>query len=256
MAVRVEIFAIGNELCYGRVYDTNSFWIADQTTRLGAKVQRITCVPDVVAEICTALRAALNRKPDFIILTGGLGPTSDDLTIESLSKLLGVEIEINNKIYRALAGREGVTKDDLQVIAKMARSLKDASCFPNPDGWAPVTLIEKGETTLVALPGPPEEMKACFTEYLAKRIGEKTQYQSVSKRILVKMYENQASLITKEIMKRIPGTYLKPLVGDYNREMGLPVDILVFAKDEKTCRLKMKKAVRKLRELAKKGHRQ
>jgi len=99
-------------------------------------------------------------------------------------------------------------------------------------------------------------MKACFTEYLAKRIGEKTQYQSVSKRIRVKMYENQASLITKEIMKRIPGTYLKPLVGDYNLEMGLPVDILVFAKDEKTCRLRMKKAVRKLRELAKKGHTQ
>ncbi len=254
MGIRVEIFAIGNELCYGRVYDTNSFWIADQTTRLGAKVQRITCVPDVIEEVCTALEGALDRNPDFIILTGGLGPTSDDLTIESLSKLLGVEIEINNKIYRALAEREGVTKDDLPVIARMARSLKGASCFPNPDGWAPVTLIEKGETTLVALPGPPEEMKACFTEYLAKRISEKTQYRSVSKRILVKMYEDQASLITNEIMKKVPGTYLKPLVGNYNDEMGLPVDILVFAKDEKTCRLRMKKALRKLRELAGKKH--
>ncbi len=253
MGVRVEIFAIGNELCFGRVYDTNSFWIADQMTRLGAEVQRITCVPDVVTEICTALRAALRRKPDFIILTGGLGPTSDDLTIESLSKLLGVEIEINNKIYRALAEREGVTEDDLPVIAKMARSLKGASCFPNPDGWAPVTLIEKGKTTLVALPGPPEEMKACFTEYLVRRIGEKTRYRSVSKRTIVKMYEDQASLIAKEMMKQMPGTYLKPLVGGYDHEMGLPVDILVFAKDEKTCRLKMKKTIKKLKELVKKA---
>ncbi|MFB0501126.1 MAG: competence/damage-inducible protein A [Candidatus Bathyarchaeia archaeon] len=256
MGVRVEIFAIGNELCYGRVYDTNSFWIAEQTTRLGAKVQRITCVPDVVEEICTALSAALDRNPDFIILTGGLGPTSDDLTIESLSKILGVEIEINNRIFRALAERGDVTKDDLPVIAKMSHSLKDASCFPNPDGWAPVTLVEKGETTLVALPGPPEEMKVCFTAYLAKRIGEKTQYRSVSRRILVKMYEDQASLITKEIMKKIPGTYLKPLVGNYNHEMGLPVDILVFAEDEKTCKLRMKKALKKLRELVGKKHAQ
>jgi nicotinamide-nucleotide amidase len=256
LGVYVEIFAIGNELCYGRVYDTNSFWIADQTTRLGAKVQRITCVPDVVEEICTALRGALDRNPDFIILTGGLGPTSDDLTIESLSKLLGVKIEINNEIFRALAKREGVTADDLPVVAKMARSLKDATCFPNPAGWAPVTLIEKGETTLVALPGPPEEMKACFTEYLAKRISEKTRYLSISKRVLVRMYENQASLITKEIMKEISGTYLKPLVGDYHREMGLPVDVVVFAEDEKTCRLKMKRAIKKLRELVQKKHAQ
>lgn len=249
MGVRVEIFAIGNELCYGRVYDTNSFWIADQTTRLGAKVQRITCVPDVVEEICTALTAALDRSPDFIILSGGLGPTSDDLTIESLSKVLDVEIEINNEIFRALAEREGVTKDDLQVIAKMARSLKDASCFPNPDGWAPVTLVEKCETTLVALPGPPEEMRACFTEYLTKRISDKTRYRSVSQRILVKMYEDQASLITKEIMKRIPGTYLKPLVGNYDREKGLPVDVVVFAGDENACRLRMKNTLKNLREL-------
>ena len=254
MDVRIEIFAVGNELCYGRVYDTNSFWIADQTTQLGAKIRRITCVPDMVEEICTALKDALNRKPHFIILTGGLGPTSDDLTIESLSRVIGVEIETNNKIFRALAEREGVTADDHPVIAKMARSLKGATCFPNPVGWAPVTLIDKGETTLVALPGPPEEMKACFTKYLAKRISEKTHYRSVSKRVLVRMYEEQVSSITDEIMKSIPGTYLKPLVGDYHRERGLPVDIVAFAEDEEACRARMEEAIKKLRELVAQMH--
>ena len=251
MNTPVEIFAIGNELCYGRVYDTNSFWIADQVTRLGANVQRITCIPDIVEEICTALEDTLDRKPNFIILTGGLGPTADDVTIECLSKVIGVEIETNNEIFQALAEREGVTADDYPVLAKMARSLKGATCLPNPIGWAPITLIDKNGTTLAALPGPPKEMKACFTEYLAKRISERTRYRSISKRILVRMYEDQASSITDEIMKKIPGTYLKPLVADYNHEKGLPIDIIAFAENEKTCRLRVREAIKKLRKLDK-----
>lgn len=247
MEVRIEIFAIGNELCYGRVYDTNSFWIADQATQLGAIVRRITCVPDIVREIYTALKDALNRKPHFIILTGGLGPTSDDLTIESLSRLIDVEIVTHKEILQTMAKREGMTVDDPPPeLVKMARSLKGATCFPNPVGWAPVTLIDKGETTIVALPGPPEEMRACFMEYLAKRISEKTHYRSVSKRALVRMYESQVSPITDKIMKSIPGTYLKPLVSEYRRERGLPVDIIAFAEDEKACRVRMKEAISKL----------
>jgi len=253
LKVYIEVFAIGNELCYGRVYDTNSFWIADQTTQLGARVRRITCVPDMVEDICMALEDALNRKPHIIILTGGLGPTSDDLTIEALSKLMGVEIETHKEILRAVAEREGVP-EDYPPLVKMARSLKGATCFPNPAGWAPATLIDEGETTIVALPGPPEEMKACFKEYLAKKISEKTRYRSVSKQILVKMYESQISPITDKIMKSMPRTYLKPLVGEYLEEKGLPVDIVTFAEDEKDCRVRMKEAINQLRKLvAQKG---
>jgi nicotinamide-nucleotide amidase len=247
----IEIFAIGNELCYGRVYDTNSFWIADQVTRLGAKVQRITVVPDIVEEICIALQDTLDRKPDFIIFTGGLGPTADDLTIECLSQVIDVEIETNNEIFQALAEREGVTADDYPSIAKMTRSLKGATCLPNPVGWAPITLIDKDGTTLAALPGPPKEMKACFTEYLAERIRERTRYRSISKRIFVRMYEDQASSISDEIMGKIPGTFLKPLVADYHHEKGLPIDIIAFGENEKTCRLRIREAIKKLRELDK-----
>ncbi|UCE15955.1 MAG: hypothetical protein JSV12_08915 [Candidatus Bathyarchaeota archaeon] len=248
LKVYIEIFAIGNELCYGRVYDTNSFWIADQATQLGARVQRITCVPDMVEDICMALEDALSRKPHIIILTGGLGPTSDDLTIEALSRLMGVEIETHEEILRAVAEREDVP-EDYPPLVKMTRSLKEATCFPNPVGWAPVTLIDKGETTIVALPGPPEEMRACFQEYLAKRISEKTHYRSVSKQILVRMYESQISLITDRIMKSMSGIYLKPLVGEYLEEKGLPVDIVAFAEDEKGCRVRMKEAIDMLRKL-------
>jgi len=255
LEVRVEIFAIGNELCYGRIYDTNSFWIADQLTQLGARVQRITCIPDGVEEICAALKDALNRNPHFIILTGGLGPTSDDLTIDSLSRLFGVEIVTCRKILQEMAERRNIPVDELPPnLVRMARSLKGATCFPNPVGWAPVTLIENGETTVVALPGPPREMRACFMRYLWKRIGEKTNHRSVAERIVVTMHESKVSSITDEIMKSMPAVYLKPLVGEYQREKGLPVDIVAFAPDEETCKKRIRKVVDKLRKLvAQKG---
>ncbi|MEM2905758.1 MAG: molybdopterin-binding protein [Candidatus Bathyarchaeia archaeon] len=257
MRVRVEIFAIGSELCYGRVYDTNSFWIADQATRLGSVVQRITCIPDDAEGICAALREALTRGGDFIILTGGLGPTSDDLTIEALSRLLGVEVIINQEILQAMAERRGVPVDALPPnLVRMTRSLKGAECLPNPVGWAPVTVIEAGKATIAALPGPPREMQTCFTTYIAKRIQEKTRCCSVARRVLVTMYESQVSPLTDEVMKNVSEVYLKPLVGEYQRDRGLPVDIVAFAEDEDACRVRMDEAVRRLGELvAQKGGR-
>jgi len=253
----MEIFAIGNELCYGRVYDTNSFWIADQATRLGLVVQRITCIPDGVEEICSALKEALGRRPHLIILTGGLGPTSDDLTIEALSRLLGVEVVTHDGILRSMAERRGVPVAELPPnLVRMARSLNGAECLSNPVGWAPVTLIGMGETTIAALPGPPKEMQACFSTHLAKRIQERAHYRSIAKRVLVTMYESQVSPLTDEVMRGVRGVYLKPLVGDYQRERGLPVDIVAFAEDENACRERMGEAVRRLGELvAQKGGR-
>jgi len=249
LEIRVEIFAIGKELCYGRVYDTNSFWIADQVTQLGAKVQRITCVPDSVSDICGALREAINRNPDFIILTGGLGPTSDDLTIEALSGLLSLKVATDKEILRLMADRRGVPVDQLPPnLIKMAHSLEGAECLSNPVGWAPVTAVKRSHLTIAALPGPPVEMKACFNEHLAKRIRGETGYESSSGRVFVSMYESQVFPIVEEIMQKVPGTYLKPLVSEYQRDKGLPVEIIAFARDKDACQRKLEETIKRLRE--------
>ena len=251
MEIHAEIFAIGNELCYGRVYDTNSFWIADQVTRLGAKVQRITCVPDSIADICTVVKEAVSRTPHFIILSGGLGPTPDDLTIEAVSKIFNLPVVTRVEILQLMAARRGVPLDQLPPnLVRMARSLEGAECLPNPLGWAPVTLIKNSDTTIITLPGPPAEMNACFNEYIAKRIRERTPYESISKRVAVTMAESRISPIIEEIMKNTPGTYLKPLVSEYQRDKNLlPVEVIVFAEDEEACRKKMKETQERLREL-------
>ena len=250
MEIHVEIFAVGDELCYGRVYDTNSFWIADQATQLGAKVRRIICMPDSLEDICASLKEALDRDPNFVILTGGLGPTSDDLTIDALSKVFSLDVVISKEILQSMAKRRGVSPSELPPnIVKMARSVEGAECLPNPVGWAPVTLIEKIHATIAALPGPPTEMKACFTEYLAKRIREKTEYESASRRVFVSMYESQVSPIIDEIMNDMHGTYLKPLVSEYQRDKGLlPVELLAFAENTEACQKKMKMMIERLKE--------
>jgi len=250
LEIYVEILAIGNELCYGRVYDTNSFWIADQATQLGAKVRRITCVPDSVEDICASLKEALARHPHFVVITGGLGPTSDDLTIEALSKFLRVKITTSDEILQIMAKKRGVPLEQLPPnLIKMARSVEGAECLPNRVGWAPVSLIETGGTMVAALPGPPTEMKACFTEYLAKKIRDKTEYESASRRVYVTMYESQISPVIDAIMKEMHGTYLKPLVSEYQRDKALlPVELIAFADNSEACQKKMAVMIERLKE--------
>lgn len=250
LSVSVEIIAIGSELCYGRIYDTNSFWIADQITQLGASVQRITCVPDKIEDICTVLKEAMERQPDFIISTGGLGPTFDDLTIESLSKVTRREIVTDREILKSMAKRRGTTIEELSSnLIRMARTIKGATCLANPVGWAPVTIIDNEKTTIIALPGPPREMKACFKEHIAPLISRRTRYRSVARRVIVKMFESRVSVLTNQIMQEVPTVYIKPLVGEYDPEKGLPIEIVVFAINEKECDAKMKKAIESLRSL-------
>jgi molybdenum cofactor synthesis domain-containing protein len=253
--IYVEIFAIGNELCYGRIYDTNSFWIAEQVTQLGAAVRRITCIPDNLSIICDSIREAVNRNPHFIIVTGGLGPTTDDLTIEALSRVFNLEIITSREILEIMAERRKVPVEQLAPnLVRMARSLKGAECLPNPMGWAPVTIIKSGDVTVFTLPGPPQEMKVCFMEHLAKRIKEKTGCESESRRVIVRMFESEVSPLTDEIMKAMPHTYLKPLVSEFQMDRGLPVDIVVFAENGEACRKKMEEAIKRLGELvAQKG---
>ncbi|MGQ9514167.1 MAG: competence/damage-inducible protein A [Thermoproteota archaeon] len=228
-----EIFAVGDELCYGRVYDTNSFWLADQVTKLGLIVNRITCVRDDIEELCSALGESLSRCPRFIFITGGLGPTVDDKTIEAISKLVGRKIVIEYNILREMAERRGVDADSLSPGLKaMARTVEGAECLPNPIGWAPVTILSIGKTQVAALPGPPKEMQGCFVTHLSKRIADATGYRSLSNRIYVTMYESEISPVLETISRTFDGVYFKPLISEYKQGIGMPIEIIVFGESE------------------------
>ena len=244
--VCAEILAVGDELCYGRVYDTNSYWIADQVTRLGVFVQRITCVRDNLGEICSALEEALKRKPQFIFVTGGLGPTPDDRTIEALSKLTNRKIIVDGSVMKQAAERRKISVEEIKsrpYMVKMLATLEGAECLLNPSGFAPLTILHFKEATIAALPGPPMEMKSCFTTYLVKRVKETTHLSSIARQVFVTMYESEVTPLITQLMKSTSGIYLKFLTGKPKKDLGWPVEIIVFGEDEETCQQKYKETL-------------
>ena len=255
MSTTAEVFAIGDELCYGRVYDTNSFWLADQLTRRGVHVQRITCLRDKKEEICEALRNSINRRPTFILITGGLGPTQDDLTLTALSDLSRKPIITSQHILDVMAERRRLPKSSFNPgQLKMAETIQGAECVPNPTGFAPVTILTMGASSLISMPGPPREVQACFNEILAERIEKVTGFRSVGKRVRVTMFESELAPLVLEAAKAVDGVYIKPLVSDSSRDRGLAVEVLAFDHSEEACRQKCDQAVAKLKDLVtKKG---
>lgn len=242
-----EIFAIGSELCFGRIYDTNSFWIADQLTRSGVHPQRITCLPDDLCEIVRTLKDSLSRKPTFIFISGGLGPTDDDLTIEALSNLTGIPIRLDRSSLSWMAEKENLTPEKLDKrLHKMAKTLVGAVCIRNPLGWAPASYFRLNETEIFALPGPPAEVRAFFEHDISKRVSEMTKRKSCSKRFVADMYEEELATLTRQIAGTESGVYIKPLVSGYRAGLGLPVDVVVFARSEDECHKKIEKTFEQL----------
>ena len=118
MTVDIEIICAGNELLIGKILNTNAHWLGKQATNLGANVKRITVVQDIVDETAKVIHEAIERKPQFIIMTGGLGPTFDDKTLESIAKALNRKLEVNQK---ALA----IVKDKMRRIRQKKATLND-----------------------------------------------------------------------------------------------------------------------------------
>jgi molybdopterin-biosynthesis enzyme MoeA-like protein len=158
-------------------------------------------------------------------------------------------IVTKDEILHKMAERRGVPIAELSPgMRAMARTVDGAECYPNPVGWAPVTMIAMGGTLLAALPGPPKEMQGCFTTYLSKRIADFTGFRSLSQRVYCTMYESEISPLLEALAKSFDGTYFKPLVGEYKQDLGLPVEIIIFAESETTCKDKFSKVFEALRQ--------
>jgi nicotinamide-nucleotide amidase len=168
----MEIICIGNELLIGKILNTNAQWLSKRATMLGIAVKRVTVVPDDVTETAKAIRETIKRKPNFILTTGGLGPTFDDKTLESIARALKRKLEVNQEALRMVkeryrtytqkSGRQNVELTPARI--KMATIPENAKPIHNPVGTAPAVQIYLKGTILVSLPGVPQEMEAIFEE--------------------------------------------------------------------------------------------
>ena len=179
MTVDLEIICIGNELLIGKVKDTNAYYIAIQATKLGTNVKRVTVIQDTIQEISSAVCEAISRNPQFIITTGGLGPTFDDKTLQGIAKALNRKLEVNSKALEMVKQKclEYAKKRQLSTEIeltpprlKMATLPQKTEVVNNPVGTAPGVRVELKGTILFALPGVPMETEAIFNETIAPLI--------------------------------------------------------------------------------------
>lgn len=174
----VEILAIGNEVLAGDVLDTNSHWLCQQLTAAGARVTRITVLPDLPDIIGAALLSALARRPALLLTCGGLGPTADDLTLAAVAAALNRPLEEDPRayamvrdLYALLHARGHVTTAEMTPPrAKMARLPAGSQPLANAVGAAPGVLMREAGSFIACLPGVPAEMKDIFCNALWPRL--------------------------------------------------------------------------------------
>ena len=168
--MQAEIITIGDELLIGQVVDTNSTWLGRTLGEDGIKVTQITSVQDDADQIARAVNEALARV-SIVLVTGGLGPTRDDITKHTLAELFGMRLVRDEQVYetvrRQLAVR-GIAFNELN----RGQALVPDGCtvLPNRNGTAPGMWFERGGKILVSMPGVPFEMKALVTDEVLPRL--------------------------------------------------------------------------------------
>ena len=169
-SLHVEILSTGDELLTGQVVDTNSAWLMDRLWDMGVMVRRKTLVGDDRADLDAALRETTGRA-DLVVMSGGLGPTEDDLTSARVAAVLGVPLELHEPSLRAIEDRFRSFKRPMTPNnEKQARFPRGAEVIPNRFGTAPGFSVAVGRAQLVCLPGVPGEYKGLCEEWLLPRV--------------------------------------------------------------------------------------
>ncbi len=176
MSLDVEILSTGDELLTGQVVDTNSAWLMDRLWDLGLMVRRKTLVGDDRADLLAALRETTSRA-EVVVMSGGLGPTEDDLTTEVVARAMGVPLELHEPSLRWIEERfRKLGRVMTPNNAKQASLPRGATVIPNRFGTAPGFLAPLGRGEIVCLPGVPVEYRGLCEEVviprLAGRVGE------------------------------------------------------------------------------------
>jgi nicotinamide-nucleotide amidase len=170
VTLQVEILSTGDELLTGQVVDTNSAWLMDRLWDLGVMVQRKTLVGDDRADLDAAIRETTARA-DLVVMSGGMGPTEDDLTIECVAAVLGVPLELDEPSLRAIEERfRRFGREMTPNNVKQARFPRGTEIIPNRFGTAPGFAARIGRAEVVCLPGVPVEYRGLCEEWLLPRV--------------------------------------------------------------------------------------
>ncbi len=201
-----ELITIGDEILIGQVVDTNSAWMAKELNREGFQVVQITSVPDIKEQIIEAFTNAFKRA-DTVLVTGGIGPTKDDITKQTLCEFFETGLVFNEEMYqnvlRQVAGRQGAMNE-----LNRSQAYVPACCTPiaNNAGTAPITWYERAGKVLVSMPGVPGEMMWAMKNEILPRLKSHFNTPKLTHRtIIVKDYtESQLAIELEEWENSLP----------------------------------------------------
>ena len=165
--MKAGIFLVGTELLNGATIDTNSIYIAEELNKYGIEIEFKMTVRDVMCEITKALTYA-KKNVDLVILTGGLGPTDDDITKEAMAKFLKKKLVVDEKEKKELLKKYKAYKNPNKTNFKEVEKPEGAVSFKNDVGMAPAVYIDG----MVAFPGFPNELKNMFPKFLKYYVKE------------------------------------------------------------------------------------
>lgn len=171
----MEIINIGDELLIGQVVNTNASWMAEQLNLSGFSVRHISVIGDTREQILEALSEA-GKRADIVLLSGGIGPTRDDITKMTLCEFFKTKLVFNEEAFRdveAIFARRGFAVTELN--RQQAELPETCTGIPNPFGTARGMWFEKDKTIFVSMPGVPFEMKAMMSNEILPRLKEKFQ---------------------------------------------------------------------------------
>lgn len=194
--LHVELLATGDELLTGQIVDTNSAWLMDRLWDLGVMARRKTLVADDRDDLLAAIRETTGRS-DLVVMSGGLGPTEDDLTAEVVAAAMGVPLELDLPSLEAI--RERFRKFGREMTpnnAKQARFPRGATVIANRFGTAPGFSVRLGRGELVALPGVPVEYRGLSEEWvlpaISARVGSVPAFRLVKLLAVPESHADQA----------------------------------------------------------------
>lgn len=205
--MEAELLAIGSELTSGCTVNSNAAYLARRLEELGIRCRRHAAVPDEPAAIIDALTDALARAA-VVIVTGGLGPTVDDLTMDAVSRATGRRLVMDAGAARQIRAFCRRYQRRVTTLAlRQAAIPHGAAALPNPLGTAPGVWLPMDKAVLIALPGVPQEMRAIFEQSVAPRLAARPQGLPIASRTI-----RTAGVVELELQRLLLALPLPPTV--------------------------------------------
>jgi len=245
--MRAEFIFVGTELLLGQIVNTNAAYLGENLTNLGVDICRSCVVGDNLDRIKGAILAALDRS-NLVLITGGLGPTFDDITREGIAAAIGRELVYDEQVMEQIEAHFKRVRHPILPMHRRQAYVLSSGCqvVPNPIGSAPSLIVETDGKWIIAMPGVPREMKRMCEDAIFPWVAEKAGKSVIKSRVL-KVCGMGESMVANELQE-IVNALTNPTIAFLARPNEVSVRITAKAQDSDEASSMISVVVHQIRE--------